>query len=61
MFVSISYKIMTIFFDSIIMLRFIWTKVTKRKFMLQKKGKKISIWDGNIENIIISKLVERKN
>ena len=29
--------------------------------MLQKKGKKISIWDGNIENIIISKLVERKN
>ena len=38
------------FFDSIITLRFVETKETKKYFMLQKKT--ISIWNVNVDNII---------
>ena len=50
MFVSVSLKIMTnFFFDSIGMLRFGETKVAKENFL-----------DVNIDNIVISKLIEIK-
>ena len=48
----------TTFFDSIIMLRFGETKVAKGKFYGTKKT--INIWDVNVNNIVISKLVEIK-
>ena len=42
------------------MLRFGETKVTKEKFYAAKK-KPIKIWDINVDNIVISKLIETKN
>ena len=45
-------------FDSIIMLRFGETKVAKEKFCGAKKP--INIWDVNVDIIVISKLVEKK-
>ena len=41
------------------MLRFGETKVSKEKFYAAKK-KTIKTWDGNVDNIIISKLVKTK-
>ena len=47
------------FFDSIIILRFGETKIaTKEKFYAAKKS--IKIWEVNIDNLIISKLVKTK-
>ena len=40
------------------MLRFGETKVTKEK--LHAAGKPIKIWDVNVDNIVISKLVKTK-
>ena len=40
------------------MLRFAETKATKEKFSATKKP--IKIWDINIDNIVISKLVKAK-
>ena len=47
------------FFDSIIMLRFGKIKVVKEEFYGAKNP--INIWDVNVTNIIISKLLETKN
>ena len=47
---------MTIFFHSKIMLRFADTKVTKQKFYGAKKT--INMQDINVDNIVISKLVD---
>ena len=47
-----------IFFDSAIMLRFCETKVTKEKLYDAKEP--IKIWDVNVDNIVITKLVETK-
>ena len=53
-------KIMTTkFLDSIIMLRFGKTKVAKKEFCGAKKP--IQIWDVDVNNIVISKLIETKN
>ena len=41
------------------MLRFFWSKVAKEEFYNAKIP--IKIWDVNVNNIIISKLVETKN
>ena len=49
---------MTILFDIIIMLRFGETKAAKEKFYGAKKI--MNIWDVNVDNIVISKLVETK-
>ena len=40
------------------MLTFGETKIAKEKFYLEKRP--INIWDVNIDNIVISKLVKRK-
>ena len=48
-----------IFFDSIIMLRFGKTKVAKEEFYGTKKP--LEIWDVNVDNTVISKLIETKN
>ena len=40
------------------MLRFGETKIAKEKFYAAKKA--INIWDVNVDNIVISKLVKRK-
>ena len=40
------------------MLRFGETKIAKEKFYATKKP--IKIWDVNVENIVISKLIEAK-
>ena len=40
------------------MLRFGETKITKEKFYAAKKA--INIWDVNVDNIVISKLVKTK-
>ena len=40
------------------MLRFGETKEIKKGFMLQKKP--IKIWDVNVDNVVISKLVKTK-
>ena len=42
------------------MLRFGETKVTKEEFY-DAKEKTIKIWDVDVNNVVISKLVERKN
>ena len=42
------------------MLRFGETKVTKETFHVAKKKKTIKVWDDNVDNIVISKLVKRK-
>ena len=53
-------KIMTIkYFDSIIMFRFDETKVGKIEFYDAKKL--VKTWDVDIDNIVISKLIETKN
>ena len=49
----------TKFFNSIIILRFGKTKVAKEEFYGAKKP--IKIWNVNIDNIVISKLIETKN
>ena len=60
MFVSISLKLMTIrFFDNIILLIFGKRKIVKEEFCGTKML--IEIWDFNVDNIIISKLIETKN
>ena len=59
MFVSINEKIMIIFFDSVVMLRFGKTKVEKETFYGAKKS--IHIWDVGVDNIVISKSIETKN
>ena len=41
------------------MLKFRGTKVVKEKFYGDKKP--IKIWDVYVDNIVISKLIERKN
>ena len=46
-------------FDSTIMLRFSQTKVTKEKCFSAKKT--IKYWDGDVNDIVISKLVETKD
>ena len=46
-------------FRRIIMLRFGKIKVAKEKFYGAKKP--IKIWDVNVDNIVISKLIERNN
>ena len=46
---------MTIFFNSIVMLRFPDTKVAREKFIVQKT---IKIWD--VDKTVISKLIETK-
>ena len=60
----------TKFFNSIIILRFGKTKVAKEEFYGAKKvakeefygaKKPIKIWNVNIDNIVISKLIETKN
>ena len=45
-----------IFFDNI-MMRFDWTIEQKKNFMVQKTP---NIWDVNVNNIVISKLIETK-
>ena len=40
------------------MLRFGETKVTKEKFYAAKKS--VKVWDGNVDNTVISKLVKTK-
>ena len=45
----------TIFFDSIIMLRFGETRVANKNFMVQKNP--INIWDVNVNDIVVSKLI----
>ena len=49
----------TKFFDSIIILRFDKTKVSKKEFYSAKKP--ATIWDVDVDNIVISKLIETKN
>ena len=57
MLLSISKRIITTkFFDSIIMLWFGKLKVAKEEFYPAKKT--INIWDVNVGNIVISKLVK---
>ena len=46
------------FFDSIIILRFGKTKVVKEEF--QRVKNLIKIWDVDVDNMVISKLIERK-
>ena len=58
MLVSISQKITTTFFHSIMMFRFGEKKVTKEKFYVAKKP--VKIWYVNVDNIVISKLIETK-
>ena len=58
MLVSISSKIITNFFYSIITMRFGETKVTKEKFYAAKKP--MEIWDVNVDITVISKLVNVK-
>ena len=48
-----------IFFDTIIMLKFNETKVAKETFYGAKEP--ISIWDVNVDNIVISKLAKTKS
>ena len=45
-------------FESIIILRSGETKIRNEKFYAAKKA--INIWDVNIDNIVISKLIETK-
>ena len=44
-------------FDIIIMLRFCEAKVAKETFY---SAKKVNIWNANVDNIVISKLVRTK-
>ena len=41
------------------MLRFRETKIAREKFYAPKKP--IKMWDVNVDNIVISKLIEKKN
>ena len=59
MFVSISQKIITIFFHCLIIVRFGEKEIAKRKSLILQK-KPMKIWDFNVDNIVISKLVETK-
>ena len=52
-----SYQLAKIFSDSIIMLRFGETKIAKEMFYAAKKP--IKIWDVNVDNIVILKLVKK--
>ena len=52
------YQLANIIFHSIIMLRFGETKVSKERFHAAKKP--IKIWDVNVNNIVITKLVKTK-
>ena len=49
----------TKFFDSIQILRFDKTKVAKEEFFGAKKS--IKIWNVDVDNIVISKLIETNN
>ena len=42
------------------MLRFGETKEAKEKFMVQKKKKTLQIWNVNVDNIVLLRLVETK-
>ena len=57
-FVSVSKNNHKIVFDSIIILRFGETKIAKEKFYAVKNP--LCIWDVNINNIVISKLIKTK-
>ena len=57
-FVSVSKNNHKIVFDSIIILRFGETKIAKEKFSSVKN--RLCIWDVNINNIVISKLIKTK-
>ena len=57
-FVSVSKNNHKIVFDSIIILRFGETKIAKEKFSAVKN--RLCIWDVNINNIVISKLIKTK-
>lgn len=46
-------------FDRIIMLKFDKTKVVKEEFSGAKKP--INIWEVDVDNIVISNLIERKD
>ena len=46
-------------FDSIIILRFGETKVAKENFYVTKKP--IKIWDVNVDDMVVSKLIETKS
>ena len=60
MFVPISLKIITnIFFDSIVMLRFGETKITKEKFYAAKKT--INIWNVNVDNMLMLIICQSQN
>ena len=50
---------MTIFFDSIIILKS-GEKTVGTEKIYEAKTTRLSIWDVNVDNIVISKLVERK-
>ena len=50
---------MTIFFDSIIILKF-GEKTVGTEKIYEAKTTRLSIWDVNVDNIVISKLVETK-
>ena len=58
MLISISWKIITIFFYSIIIVRFGEKEISKENFYAAEKP--IKIWDVNVDNIVVSKLVETK-
>ena len=58
-FVSLTKKMTAEIFDSIVMLTFGKTKVTKKKEFLWRK-KLIKIWDVDVDNTVISKLIETK-
>ena len=47
------------FFYSIIMVKFEKTEIAKERFYAAKKP--ITIWNINVDNIVISKLVKTKN
>ena len=46
------------FFDSVIILRFGKTIIAKEELY---GAKNIKIWDANVHNIVISKIIETKN
>ena len=49
---------MIILFDSSIMLRFSESKVAKEKLYGAKKT--VNIWDVNVDNVVVSKLIKTK-
>ena len=58
MFVSVSLKIITIFFYGTMMVRFGENEIAKETFYAGKKP--IKVWDVNVDNIVISNLIETK-